>query len=84
MFRRLKIPIIGALENMSWIECPACGERVALFPPVPTARSIWNDAKCLASLPLIPALASVRSDAAPDVEIDAMFDDLAERLSAAL
>jgi ATP-binding protein involved in chromosome partitioning len=84
MFRRLKVPIIGALENMSWIACPSCGERVALFPPVSIARSIWNDVKCLASLPLIPALASVRSDAATDLEIDATFDDLAERLSAAL
>ena len=83
MLRRLQVPIIGALENMSWIACPACGERVALFPPVPTARSIWNDVKCLASLPLIPALASVRSDATTDLEADALFDDLAARLSAA-
>ena len=30
-FRRLSIPILGIVENMSFFECPHCGERTAIF-----------------------------------------------------
>ena len=31
MFRQLNIPVLGAIENMSWFECPHCGERTEIF-----------------------------------------------------
>lgn len=31
MFRRLQVPVLGVVENMSVYECPQCGEREALF-----------------------------------------------------
>ena len=30
-FKRLSIPILGIVENMSFFECPHCGERTAIF-----------------------------------------------------
>ena len=31
MFRRLDVPIIGVVENMSYFVCPHCGERTEIF-----------------------------------------------------
>ena len=31
MFRRLDVPIIGVVENMSYFVCPHCGEKTAVF-----------------------------------------------------
>jgi ATP-binding protein involved in chromosome partitioning len=31
MFRRLNVPILGVVENMSYFACPHCGERTPIF-----------------------------------------------------
>jgi ATP-binding protein involved in chromosome partitioning len=31
MFKRLNVPILGVVENMSYFVCPHCGERTAIF-----------------------------------------------------
>mmetsp|Transcript_5879 Transcript_5879/g.17644 ORF Transcript_5879/g.17644 Transcript_5879/m.17644 type:complete len:238 (-) Transcript_5879:832-1545(-) len=31
MFRKVSIPILGLIENMSYFECPKCGERSYIF-----------------------------------------------------
>lgn len=31
MFQKLKVPIIGILENMSHIDCPKCSNKIPLF-----------------------------------------------------
>ena len=31
MFRKVDIPILGIVENMSWFECDGCGKRHHLF-----------------------------------------------------
>ncbi|MBI3841055.1 MAG: P-loop NTPase [Thaumarchaeota archaeon] len=31
MFRRLNVPILGVVENMSYFVCPHCGERTQIF-----------------------------------------------------
>jgi len=31
MFRRVNVPVLGIVENMSWFECDGCGKRHALF-----------------------------------------------------
>ncbi len=33
MARHMNIPIIGLIENMSYIECPKCGEKIELYGP---------------------------------------------------
>ena len=31
MFERVAVPVLGIVENMSWLECPHCGKPMALF-----------------------------------------------------
>jgi len=31
MFRETKVPVVGLIENMSYFECPHCGERTEIF-----------------------------------------------------
>ena len=53
MFEKVKIPVLGLVENMSSFLCPACGEATALFGDgggVEVAQQ--NDLPLLAKLPL--------------------------------
>jgi ATP-binding protein involved in chromosome partitioning len=84
MFRQLKVRVIGAVENMSWVVCPSCGEHIELFPDAPAERSVWNQIDRLISLPISEALATVRPSAGTVSELDAVFDQLAQRVSSAL
>jgi ATP-binding protein involved in chromosome partitioning len=31
MFQRVDVPVLGIIENMSWLECAHCGEKTAIF-----------------------------------------------------
>ncbi len=31
MFRKLQVPVLGVVENMSYFLCPHCGERTDIF-----------------------------------------------------
>jgi ATP-binding protein involved in chromosome partitioning len=31
MFERVDVPVLGIIENMSWLECGHCGEKTAIF-----------------------------------------------------
>jgi ATP-binding protein involved in chromosome partitioning len=55
--RRVNVPVIGAVENMSGFVCPCCGERTEIFPPVAHERSIWAlGVEKSAELPFDPKL----------------------------
>ena len=31
MFRKVDVPVLGIIENMSYFQCPHCGERTEVF-----------------------------------------------------
>ena len=31
MFQRVDVPVLGVIENMSWLECMHCGDKTAIF-----------------------------------------------------
>ena len=62
MVRMFNIPILGLIENMSWIKCPNCAERIQPFGPSRAdaiAESMELD--LLGSLPLDPEV-SIHGD----------------------
>jgi ATP-binding protein involved in chromosome partitioning len=75
------VSVLGGIENMRALQCPHCGERVDVFPPVREDRSIWSDGVVrLGEIPLDPSLGRL-DGAAPT---DRRFDDAAANLLEAL
>ena len=59
MARLMEIPILGIVENMSYVECPDCGKRINIFGESRTeAVAAEFGLKVLAKLPLDPVLAN--------------------------
>ena len=57
MAQQMRVPILGVIENMSYVTCPQCGERIEVFGPsqaAATARQIG--VPVLGQIPLDPAL----------------------------
>lgn len=60
MARLMNIPILGVVENMSYVECPDCGRRINIFGESHVDEiAARYGLPVLAKLPLDPALASV-------------------------
>jgi Mrp family chromosome partitioning ATPase len=63
MARMMEVPIIGLVENMSYVKCPDCGKEIQVFGPSnaeQTAQSLG--VPLLGRVPLDPELA-IKSDA---------------------
>jgi Mrp family chromosome partitioning ATPase len=58
MAQKMRAPVVGVVENMSYITCPKCGERLEVFGPS-RAQKTTNQLglPLLGSLPLDPDLA---------------------------
>jgi ATP-binding protein involved in chromosome partitioning len=41
LYRQLRIPVLGGVENMAFLRCPHCDAQTLLFPPVDHADSVW-------------------------------------------
>lgn len=60
MARLMNIPILGIVENMSYVECPDCGRRIDIFGESHVdGIAARYGLPVLAKLPLNPGLASV-------------------------
>jgi len=60
MVRQVNIPILGLVENMSYLVCPHCGEKIQLFGPGHVAEAASaNELRLLDVLPLDPELAAL-------------------------
>jgi len=81
MAEMMEIPIIGVVENMSYLLCPDCGKKLHLFGEGKTAEAAARHSlPVLAEMPIDPALASLVD--AGDIEsfqgtwLDAAADQL--------
>lgn len=69
MYRKHNVEVVGAIENMSGLRCPHCGERIDVFPPVSHERSIWSlKVDKLGEVPLDPALGAAGDAGVPLLE----------------
>ncbi len=58
MARAMNIPILGLVENYSYLACPDCGKRISLFGESSIDKAAREaGVEVLAKLPLDPALA---------------------------
>ncbi len=58
MAKLMNIPIVGIVENMSYLECPDCGKKISLYGESHVDEvAEANNLKVLGKLPIDPALA---------------------------
>ena len=58
MAKLMNVPILGVVENMSWLKCPHCGEAIDIFGKSHTAEAAARQGlSLLDSIPLDPNLA---------------------------
>ena len=58
MAKLMNVPVLGIVENMSWVACPDCGKKIFPFGESRTAQvALEHGVPLLAQLPLDPALA---------------------------
>ena len=58
MAKMMNVPVLGIVENMSWVACPDCGKKIFPFGESKTAQvALEHGVPLLAQLPLDPALA---------------------------
>jgi Mrp family chromosome partitioning ATPase len=63
MAYQMKAPVLGVVENMSYITCPHCGEKIEVFGPSRAQNTATQlGLPLIGQLPLDPELAS-RCDA---------------------
>jgi len=81
MAQHMGAPILGVVENMSYIICPECGEKIEVFGPSGAMRTAMDlQVPLLGQLPLDPELA-VRCDAGEVEEYEAeVFKPIAEKV----
>ncbi len=83
MVRKLQAPILGIVENMSYITCPDCGSRIEVFGPsqgMATAERL--DIEMLGQIPLDPELALHCDAGRIEAYGAAGFTPIAEKITA--
>ena len=59
MAEKMNIPVLGVVENMSYVECPDCGKKIEVFGPSKLdAVAEQYGLEVLGRLPINPALAA--------------------------
>jgi len=60
MTKSMSIPVIGIVENMSWISCPDCGKKISLFGDSKIDQiAATLDIKVLGKMPIDPSVAEL-------------------------
>jgi ATP-binding protein involved in chromosome partitioning len=91
MWKKVEVPVLGIVENMSYFACPKCGHHEEIFAHGGGARLAEREG--LPFLGEIPMVSSIRGsgDAGkpivlgePESEVARTFTEIARRLACAL
>ena len=75
MAQMMNIPILALVENMSYIQCPHCGDKIYPYGKNDEAIKEKYGMPCYASLPIDPKIAQlVDSGSIEDFECDYLVD----------
>ena len=63
MAEKMDIPIVGLVENMSYVACPDCGKKIFLFGEGKSEQAAKRHGlPLLAQMPIDPALAALTDE----------------------
>ncbi|MCD8392540.1 MAG: Mrp/NBP35 family ATP-binding protein [Cloacibacillus porcorum] len=81
MAKEMDIPILGIIENMSYIKCPDCGKKIKLFGEGKTSETAAKyGIDFLGEIPLSPELAALCDAGNIEYFSDPFLDRATERL----
>lgn len=81
MFEQVKVSILGIVENMSYLQCPHCDERIEVFSHGGGKKTAEEmNIHFLGELPLDPKVRIGGDSGAPVSIHESMFDDLAKKM----
>lgn len=81
MAQHMKAPILGLVENMSYVTCPKCGEKIAVFGPSRAMETaIQLGLPLLGRLPLDPQLARHCDSGAVETYAVELFEPIAQKV----
>ncbi len=88
MAEQMRVPLVGLVENYSYLECPDCKQRIDLFGKSRAEQVAANfGLTLLGRLPVVPELATLadagRIEAVPDA-VPGFFEPVADRFLTAL
>ena len=88
MFRKVEVPVIGIIENMSYFHCPHCGQRTDIFSHGGGKQAAQKfDAPFLGEVPLSLDIRTGGDQGKPvvtqasDSAVKVAFNDIAEALA---
>ena len=81
MAKMMNIPILGLVENMSYVTCPDCGKEIHVFGESHLEEiAARSGLAVLGRLPMDPALARVADQGVVELFDGSWLDDAAEKL----
>ena len=81
MAKMMNIPILGLVENMSYVTCPDCGKEIHVFGESHLEEiAARSGLAVLGRLPMDPALARVADQGVVELFEGSWLDDAAEKL----
>ncbi|MCD6519736.1 MAG: Mrp/NBP35 family ATP-binding protein [Anaerolineae bacterium] len=81
MAEHLNIPILGVIENMSYVQCPKCGEIIEIFGPSNAAEVAASlAAPVLGRMPINPEIAKLGDNGRIEEYPAKEFESVVERL----
>ncbi len=83
MAKKLNIPILGVVENMSYVKCPDCGKKIRIFESENTTKFLKeNNLELLGELPMSKNIAnvSVEGNDIIEEEIQNTFEQIGTKI----
>lgn len=85
MAKMMNIPILGIVENMSYVECPDCGKQIKIFGESHVDEiAEKNSLKVLAKMPIDPNLASCADEGTVETYSKQLLTTAADAVQALL
>ncbi len=83
MAKMLKIPVLGVVENMSYIQCPDCSKKIKLFDSESTDKFLKDtDLELLGELPMTKEIVNITYNGVSEVsqELDEILNNIANKI----
>ena len=84
MAKQLNVPVIGIIENMSYIECPNCSEKIRMHNDEGWDQFIKDySLDMLAELPMSPEIIRLSNEGMDEVslELDKILSGIVDKVS---